>query len=219
MKQGELDSVLQVIENPVRRRIIKRLSQEPCYALQLSKELGLGQPLVAKHLSVIESAGLVTSITEHSPNGPERKRYLLAKSISITMDLAPNLFMERAVAFGGAPAKKSSREIGLLNKRVRVALDIQDDRERLSLISEIVDDVDKRMRTVEGERVALLSVRNTAMTEAARIASKLEGLDMKRVLFHILDEHDREIESISQSLNLREMAVRSILDELEDVFG
>lgn len=219
MKQGELDSVLQVIENPVRRRIIKRLSQEPCYALQLSKELGLGQPLVAKHLSIIESAGLVTSILESSPNGPERKRYLLAKSISITMDLAPNLFMERAVAFGGAPAKKSSREIGLLNRRVRIALDNPDDRERLSLISEIVDDVDKRMRAVEGERVALLSVRNTAMTEAARIASRLEGLDMKRVLFHILDEHDREVESISQSLNLREMAVRSILDELEDVFG
>lgn len=219
MKQGELDSVLQVIENPVRRRIIKRLSQEQCYALQLSKELGLGQPLVAKHLSIMESAGLVTSILESSPNGPERKRYLLVKSISITMDLAPNLFMERAVAFGGAPAKKSSREIGLLNRRVRVALDNPDDRERLSLISEIVDDVDKRMRAVEGERVALLSVRNTAMTEAARIASKLEGLDTKRVLFHILDEHDREVESISQSLNLREMAVRSILDELEDVFG
>ncbi|MBI3116420.1 MAG: ArsR family transcriptional regulator [Thaumarchaeota archaeon] len=219
MKQGELDSVLQVIENPVRRRIIKRLSQEACYALQLSKELGLGQPLVAKHLSIMESAGLVTSLLESSPNGPERKRYLLAKSISITMDLAPNLFMERAVAFGGAPAKKSSREIGLLNRRVRIALDNPDDRERLSLISEIVDDVDKKMRAVEGERVALLSLKNTAMTEAARIASKLEGLDTKRVLFHILDEHDREVESISRSLNLREMAVRSILDELEDVFG
>jgi predicted transcriptional regulator len=50
MKERELDSVLQVIENPVRRRIIKRLSQESCYALQLSKELGLGQPLVAKHM-------------------------------------------------------------------------------------------------------------------------------------------------------------------------
>ena len=50
MKHGELDAVLQLIENPVRRKIIKRLSQEPSYPLQLSKELGLGQPLVAKHL-------------------------------------------------------------------------------------------------------------------------------------------------------------------------
>src|SRR5438552_303021 len=88
MKERELDSVLQVIENPVRRKIIKRLSQESGYALQLSKELGLGQPLVAKHLSLMEKAGLVTSALESSPSGPERRRYSLAKSISITMDVA-----------------------------------------------------------------------------------------------------------------------------------
>src|SRR5580704_12747238 len=110
MKESELDSVLQVIENPVRRRIIKRLSQEPCYALQLSKELGLGQPLVAKHLSIMEKAGVVTSALESSPNGPERRRYSLAKSISITMDMAPHLFMERATTFGAVPQKGGSAQ-------------------------------------------------------------------------------------------------------------
>jgi len=220
MKQEELDSVLQVIENPVRRRIIKRISQGPSYALQLSKELGLGQPLVAKHLSIMEKAGLLTSTVESSPNGPERKRYSLAKSVTITMDLAPNLFMERGVAFGALPVQKPSRGVGLLSKRVRDALERQDDRGRLSLVSEILGDVDRMMREVEEERVALLTVRNAAMTEAARLVGKLEDLDKKRILFHILDEHDREVESISQSLNLRETVVRSVLEELErEVFG
>ena len=220
MKQEELDSVLQVIENPVRRRIIKRISQGPSYALQLSKELGLGQPLVAKHLSIMEKAGLLISTVESSPNGPERKRYSLAKSVTITMDLAPNLFMERGVAFGALPVQKPSRGVGLLSKRVRDALERQDDRGRLSLVSEILGDVDRMMREVEEERVALLTVRNAAMTEAARLVGKLEDLDKKRILFHILDEHDREVESISQSLNLRETVVRSILEELEnEVFG
>jgi len=220
MKQKELDSVLQVIENPVRRRIIKRISQGPSYALQLSKELGLGQPLVAKHLSIMEKAGLLTSSVESSPNGPERKRYSLAKSVTITMDLAPNLFMERGVAFGALPVKKPSRGVDLLSKRVRDALERQDDGGRLSLVSQILGDVDRMMREVEEERVALLTVRNAAMSEAARIAGKLEDQDKKRILFHVLDEHDREVESISQSLNLRETVVRSILEELEnEVFG
>jgi predicted transcriptional regulator len=221
MEQSELDSFLQVIENPVRRRIIKRLSQEPCYALQLSKELGLGQPLVAKHLSIIESAGLVTSTVEYSPSGPERKRYALAKSISITMDVAPNLFLERAVAFGATRQKENPpRETGALGKRVQQALEKADDKEKLSLLSSILNDVDLKMREVEEERIALLSVRNTAMREAARIASKLEDLDTKRVLFHILDEHDKTVESISESLNLRELAVKMILGELDrDLFG
>jgi len=221
VKARELDSVLQVIENPVRRRIIKRLSQEPSYALQLSKELGLGQPLVAKHLSLMEKAGLVTSALESSPNGPERRRYSLAKSISITMDVAPHLFKERAISFntpsGGKAPKQANAPWG---RKVQEALAAPDDKERLSLISEILGDVDLRIGAVEEERVGLLTVRNELMDEAARIVGRLEDLDTRRVVFHILEEHDRQVESISQSLDMREMVVRSILEELErDIFG
>jgi predicted transcriptional regulator len=76
------------------------------------------------------------------------------------------------------------------------------------------------MKDFEDERVELLSTRNQAMQEAARIANGLQGLDKRRVLFHILDEHDREVETISEALNLREFAVKAILEELErDYFG
>jgi predicted transcriptional regulator len=239
VRERELDSVLQIIENPIRRRIIKRLSQEPCYALQLSKELGLGQPLVAKHLSLMEKAGIVTGVLESSPNGPERKRYSLAKSISITMDMAPHLFMERATSFNNQlPAKKDAGARGEEEKeeedeqgageakrvpfgrRIQDALRVPDDRDKLSLISEILNDVDLEFEEVQRKRVELLSVRNTAMTEAARIAGSLRDLDKKRVLFYILEEHDRGVESISQSLNMRELLVKTILEELEnELFG
>lgn len=222
MKERELDSVLQVIENPVRRRIIKRLSQEPCYALQLSKELGLGQPLVAKHLAMMEKAGMVTCALESSPSGPARKRYTLAKSISITMDLAPHLFMEKAISFselaskGRAPRERKTA----YGERAGEALAARDDRAKLSLISQVLNDIDLRIGEAEEERVELLSVRNELMDEAAKIVANLEDLDTRRVAFHILDEHDREVESISQSLDMREMLVRSILEELErSLFG
>src|SRR5713226_8892466 len=146
MKERELDSVLQVIENPVRRRIIKRLSQEPSYALQLSKELGPGQPLVAKHLSLMEKAGLVTSALASSPNGPERRRYSLAKRISITMDVAPHLFKERAISFNEPPGGKTSKQTDApLGKRVHEALATQDEKERLTLISDVLSDIDLRI--------------------------------------------------------------------------
>jgi len=220
MEERELDSVLQVIENPVRRRIIKRLSQESCYALQLSKELGLGQPLVAKHMSVMEKAGMVTSAVETSPNGPERRRYSLAKSISITMDLAPHLFNERAISFNMPSTKpKTDREAeGAFGDRVREALAAADEREKLSLISKVLGDVDTRIALVEEERVGLLSVKNELMNEAAKIVANLEDLDTRRVIFHILEEHDRGVERISQSLDMREMLVRSILEALDREF-
>jgi len=67
MSQAELDSVLGAVENPTRRKIIERLSREPNYQLQLSKELGLSQQLVAKHLESMEDAGLVGTVLEDSP--------------------------------------------------------------------------------------------------------------------------------------------------------
>jgi predicted ArsR family transcriptional regulator len=73
---------------------------------------------------------------------------------------------------------------------------------------------------MEDERVELLSSRNQAMQEAARMANRLEEFDKRRVLFHILEEHDREAERISEALDLREVAVKAILEELErDFFG
>lgn len=220
MNEIELDSVLQVMENPVRRKIIKRLSQEPSYALQLSKELGLGQALVAKHLSVMERAGLVNSSVESSPSGPARKRYSLSRSISITMDVAPHLFKEKAVAFDPS-TRKSSRGGDAttgLRKKVQQALAANDEKERLAQISNALDDVDRRMGSVEEERVALLEMRNEMMAEAAKIVGAMEDFDMRRVIFHILEAHDRQVESISQSLDMRETVVKSILEELEREF-
>lgn len=219
MEQEELDSLLQVMENPVRRKIIKRLSQGPTYAFQLAKELHFGQPLVAKHLGVMETAGLVKSEMEDNPAGPDRRLYSLAKSVTITMDLAPNLFMERGVAFKARASKpRAAQEAGRFQRRVQDAMGEEDERERLSLISEVLSDIDSRMNEIEDERVELLTTRNQAMQAATTIANRLDELDKRRVLFHILDEHDREVDSISEALDLREVAVKTILEELEREF-
>lgn len=218
MKQEEIDSLLQVVENPVRRKIIKLLSQEPCYPLQLSKELGLGPPLVAKHLGVMEGVGLVASELEKSPNGPPRRRYSLAKSVSITMDVAPNLFIERGVTFeeGDSRRKKRAREgTEHLDSMVRDAARTTDDREKLSLLSGVLTDLDNRIGEIDSERLGLLRIRNQAMAEAATVACRLDGFERRRVMFHVLDEHDTRVETISESLNLRELAVKAILEELE----
>jgi predicted transcriptional regulator len=219
MEKDDLDSLLQVMENPVRRRIIRRLSQEPCYALQLSKELGLGQPLVAKHLGVMEGAGLVSSVAEISPNGPKRKRYSLARGVSITMDVGPNLFIEKGTTIEAKPPRQKATKSSMdLRERVRLAAGETDDAKRLSVLSEVLGDVDRKIEGLEQERVELLAVRNQAMHDAAEVATRFAELDTRRVLFHILDAHDREVERISETLNLREFSVRSILDELKGYF-
>ncbi len=103
MSQSELDLVLGTVDNPIRRRIIAKISEEPNYQLQLSKELEISQQLVAKHLDTMEDAGLVSTVSQDSPRGPQRKEYSLKKSFSVTLDLAPNLFRARIFSFGALP--------------------------------------------------------------------------------------------------------------------
>ena len=83
----DLDGLLKILENPVRRKVIERLSQEPNYSLRLSKELGLGQQLVTKHLNLMQGAGLVKTKIQSSPSGPKRRAFSLAKSFSIIIDV------------------------------------------------------------------------------------------------------------------------------------
>ena len=140
----------------------------------------------------------------------------MVKGISITMDLGPNLFMERGTAFGARPGRKQSETAVQLRRRVEDAAGKEDDARKISLLSDVLGDIDGRMERLEDERTELLGVRNLAMQEAARVASKFEEPDIRKVLFHILDEHDREVDRISEALNLREFSVRSILEELRD---
>jgi len=97
---GDLDEILAVLENPVRRRILKKLSTDTNYPLQLARELNVSQQAIMKHLKVLEDAGFVSSVEERSDKGgPPRKVYVPTKRFSIRIDLGPNTYEERFYSF------------------------------------------------------------------------------------------------------------------------
>jgi ArsR family transcriptional regulator len=215
---SELDYLLTIIENPVRRSIIKRLSQEPTYPLQLSKELGIGQQLIAKHLDALEGAGLVISSMTPSPSGPERKEYTLRRSVSVTLDFAPNLYSARLIGFDhlSLDKEKNLKTGSALLTKIEKIIRSSDERGRIAAIGKIITEIDEKIRDLEDERSVLLYVRNLAMNEAVKLVRESEkSMDSRRVLYHILDSHNKNVSNISESVNLREERVRSILRELE----
>jgi predicted transcriptional regulator len=214
----DLDPVLMMLENPVRRRILERLSQEPAFPLQISKELGIGQQLVAKHLDGMEKVGLVKLIMMESPAGPKRKQYSLAKSLSVTIDLAPNLFKARVLSFDATPTRQITEPASSLIGRIENSGKRQDDSRSLGSLAGILEEIDGKMVQLEGERAILLYLRNLAMREASKSVTKMgKSVDWRRVLHYILDRHSRDIGDISNSLNLRESEVREIVSGLKKV--
>jgi predicted transcriptional regulator len=215
LSQVELDAVLGTVENPTRRRIIARLSQEPNYQLQLSKELGLSQQLVAKHLTTIEDAGLVSTVSEDSPRGPQRKEYLLKKSFSMTVDLAPNLFRARIFSFGAVPGLKEPEEHAHPMLQAGGALRYGEEAVRLRPLTQLVAEVDKKLKEMEEQRAVLLYLRSLALREAAKASTSLGRADRRRVLRYILREQSDSVRDISASLGLQHQVVGDILDEIE----
>jgi len=215
MSQSELDAVLGTVENPIRRRIIARLSQEPNYQLQLSKELGLSQQLVAKHLITMEDAGLVSTVSQDSPRGPQRKEYLLKKSVSVTIDLAPNLFRARMFSFGAVPGVQENEERAQMVAQVSGVLRYPEGASRIRPLTKVVAEVDKKLKDMEEERAVLLYVRSLALKEAAKITTSLPSDDRKRVLRYLMREEGDGIGNISASLGIQKQVVGEILEEIE----
>lgn len=211
---SELDGILGVLENHVRREIIRRLSQEPAYPLQLSQELGVSQQLVTKHLDMMTVAGVVTSTKAASPTGPDRRQYALAKSVSVVVDFAPHLYNAQALSLETLPIGESSARISLMGRIDRTS-GYSDEQSKITGFSKIIEEIDKRILRLQDERAVLLYVRNIAMREASEAFGKTEKrIDRKRVLHYILDQHNKDIDGISASLNLREANVRDIVTDL-----
>jgi len=215
LSQSELDAVLGTVENPIRRRIIARLSEEPNYQLQLSKELGISQQLVAKHLITMEDAGLVSTIAQDSPRGPPRKEYLLKKSFSVTIDLAPNLFRARMFSFGAVPGVQENEERAQMAAQVGEVLRYPDGASRIRPLTQVVAEVDKKLKDMEEERAVLLYIRSLALREAARITTSLPSVDRRKILRYLMREEGDGISGISASLGLQKQVVGEILEEIE----
>ncbi|MCW4008175.1 MAG: ArsR family transcriptional regulator [Candidatus Bathyarchaeota archaeon] len=212
VNSSQIDAILTAIENPIRRRIIKRLSQEPSYPLEIAKELGIGQQLVAAHLAMMERHGIVSSSLEDSPYGPKRRLYFLNKSACVTISFGPHLYNEQVFAFESLPNNLSKDYDALLR---RISESKQN--ESLESLYKLITEIDEKISRIEDERTALLYIRNLAMKRVADILNtQARSTVEKRILYFLLDERCEDIEKISTDLNLREAVIRETLKKLKN---
>jgi len=108
----ELDRILAVLENPIRRRILQKLSREMNYPLQLSKELNVSQQAIMKHLKVLEDNNFVISYDERSDKGgAPRKVYIPKKRYCVRIDIGPNTYNEEFYSFKEYNVKRWGEDV------------------------------------------------------------------------------------------------------------
>lgn len=204
-----------LLENPLRRRILARIARERHYPLQLSRELRVSQQAIAKHLEVLEKFGLVRADRVPSTRGgPERKNYSSIRHVSLTIDVGPRLF---STEFHSAPDEEAlPKDLEGFKEAIEHAADEDDPKARLKKIAEATREMETMMDELEAKRVGLLRLKDSALDVAYSAVKELSSdYEERRVLYHLINESDMRVDALSESLDLREEALRRILRRLE----
>ncbi|MGA1872183.1 MAG: ArsR/SmtB family transcription factor [Thermoplasmatota archaeon] len=198
----ELDRILAVLENPIRRRILQKLSREMNYPLQLSKELNVSQQAIMKHLKVLEDNDFVVSYDERSDKGgAPRKVYIPRKRYCVRIDIGPNTYHEEFYSYREYNIRKSDPKAPRSGPETRVEI-------RGKVTGEMKNEVAGALPaftdpTLENYRMRLEKAINTDDD-----SDKLKGL--KDLIRHINGEIEKNETRRRRFLALRERAFEDV---------
>lgn len=211
----DFEQVVDVIGNPVRRRIIQKLSEGPDYTLRLSNELNIHQQLASKHLKVIRNAQLVDVVRQPSDKGADKNMFSLNKFYSLQIDFSPNLYNQRLISFNNPQLWiTADNYMDKLEDQVMELTDEECGVDSINPLSTIVQSIDDELESLEKRRARLLYIRNLAMNASV---TALEELDRKKrqIIHYVLNMGSASIDAISRHMQLREQTIKDLVDDLE----
>jgi Predicted transcriptional regulators len=197
----DIDSILFVVENPTRRRILQALVREPHYPLQLSKELGISQQAIMKNLDLMEKSGLVKGKKESSNKGPEKIVYRPTSEFTLTIDLRDGTFK--------ANITSPSMDV----------TDIQPCEEReLDDIRAELSELDREIRELDETRSRMIDQRDRMIqTFMESVSKKTMDYEMRSLLYYALNEPDWGVSEISENLRKNENKTTDMWNTITDI--
>jgi len=206
----DLDAVLRVLASPTRRRILARLATESHYPLQLSRELGVSQQAIMKHMRVLEEAGVVRGVEEPSDQGgPPRTAFELTTALSLSIDVGPALFSTRLdVADAAARTRRPERAADPSAPREALAM-------RLSEVSKEVSEVDREILRLDAKRAELIARKNRFLHEAHGLIERMSDKYLsRRILYWITETDEFSVPRLAEAFNVRERVAQEAYREL-----
>ena len=217
----EIGEFLDLLGNNTRRRILESLTNEPKYFIQLSKEIGVSQQAVLKHLFLLENFGLIESFKAKSNlAAPDRKYFQLNRSVYLSIGITGNSMEIKMENIKGPNKIKAKNNMAIENKEGSIKKDeeitdiLKNTKRKLELIA-------KRMQELEDEKIHLLKEKQHILEITHQvIRESLEEDLARRILYsNLISREIIDIEELSEILNTREKEIKIIVKSLEDRFS
>ena len=214
----EIGQLLDLLGNNTRRRILESLTNEPKYFIQLSKEIGVSQQAVLKHLFLLENFGLIESFKAKSNlAAPD---FQLNRSVYLSIGITGNSMEIKMENIKGPNKIKAKNNMAIENKEGPIKKDeeitdiLKNTKRKLELIA-------KRMQELEDEKIHLLKEKQHILEITHQvIRESLEEDLARRILYsNLISREITDIEELSEILNTREKEIKIIVKSLEDRFS
>ena len=217
----EIGELLDLLGNNTRRRILESLTNEPKYFIQLSKEIGVSQQAVLKHLFLLENFGLIESFKAKSNlAAPDRKYFQLNRSVYLSIGITGNSMEIKMENIKGPNKIRSKNNMAIESKDGSIKKDkeitdiLKNTKHKLELLA-------KRMQELEDEKIHLLKEKQQILEITHQvIRESLEEDLARRILYsNLISREITDIEELSEILNTREKEIKIIVKSLEDRFS
>lgn len=214
-----IDVLLEVLGNETRRRILQLLADEPRYFIQLSKDLGVSQQAVLKHLEILERYGFVTSFEGESDYAaPKRKYFQLSRScmlaVGITKDAVQFVFHD--IPQEGTESTVKLSELKSYLRHV-AELEEEDNPEKiLDLSDSLLKEINSKLSELANTEITLLRLKQRITRSAHEAIRKAFDQELERqILYSTIGEEKRpDVDELSEMLDAREREVNDALKVL-----
>ncbi len=212
--QLDSDTILDILGNETRRKILAVLSDEPMYFNQLAKEIGIGQQAIIRHLQALEDIGLVETYGEKSEFGaPERKYYRLNTSFVLTVSLSEDEFTVSKQDIKQLRHKESKKYYESLDSIPEEA------GEALSLLQKNLAEIQEEILTLESRLIDLHALKQVVLRKLHEIGMDSFEAEERRVLYKIIEQSPRSIAELSNMMEEKESNMKGLIKEMKGKMG
>ncbi len=193
-----IDYFLSAIENETRREILRMLTMDPSYALEMSRKTGISQQAINKQLYILEKAGLIAlDGVIPSNTGPPRRIYRPTNFHTLVFDYSPNFVRVKLYDL------TDESEDATISS-------IKDGEKPISLLREIDQRIDKIME----ERGELLKVRDSIISALREeIGRKYSDSVSREVALRYIDSLD--VMDVARKTGIPVSMVQAIIKEID----
>ena len=211
----DIDASLALLENKVRRAILERLVREPHYPLQLSKQIGVSQQAIMKHLKLLEHSGMIDSSKVPSEiGGPPKKIYSVQKSFSLRIDLGPDLFkIEKRKLPKGGPMRISNQ----LPKEAISIAEVVSGRKKIPIdeAANLLDILNKSIEKIDTQRDAIIAMHQHIMNKVSS-SIDFDEYDERFLVHSILEKPNQmlDLNLLAEELQLGAQRVEGLFENV-----